>query len=315
MQWLNLWNRRLLPALHLHTILTLPSELHPLWRQNRRAMAALFFATARQALFALCADPDHLGALPGVLMVLHTWSRSLSLHPHLHLLVSGGGLGPDGHWRNLKRDFLVPVGALRKVFRRLFLAALEEAYKEGLLRLPPDWTDAIFKQHLRRLARIKWNVRIEPPYRHGRGVVNYLARYVMGGPIGSSRLLSFEENRVELVVGREQHKPSTVALSASEFVHRWLEHIPEPRLHTVRAYGLYASARTAQRESCRAEIVPMPAQDIADTEIAEALPPARVEHCPVCAVRVVVEEFRMRRQRWSKPPVRAPVSEPRPEAA
>ena len=315
MQWLDLWNQRLLPGLHLHTILTLPSQFHPLWRHNRRAMANLFFAVARQTLLTLAADPEHLGALPGILMVLHTWSRSLSLHPHLHLLVTGGGRGPDGHWLRLKRDFLVPVGVLRKVFRRLFLAAVETAYKDGRIALPPDWTEAILERHLRQLKRIKWNVCIKPPYKHGQGVVNYLGRYVMGGPIGQTRLRAFDGENVEFVVGREAKDPLTLRLPVEEFLRRWIEHIPESRLHTVRAYGLYASGGSARRESCRAEILAsMPQRSAATPDRPESSPP-RIECCPVCNATLVVEELRVRARRRHQPPVRAPATEPGREAA
>lgn len=316
MRWLEGWSQRLLPGMHLHTVLTLPSELHDVWRHNRRAMARMLFAVARQTLFTLTDDARHLGALPGMLMALHTWSRELSLHPHLHILVSGGGLDAGGQWKPLtRRDFLAPVGRLRKLFCRQFLDALEQAYKRGEVARPPGWEEAKMRGQIRRLRRIKWNVRIEPPYRHGRGVTNYLARYVMGGPIGRSRLLSFDGKEVEFVVGREARNPSTRKLEVEEFLRRWFQHVPVRGLHTVRAYGLYASAHGEKREACRAMIVGEVGEEAAiEATRIEALP-ARVDRCPICKLELVIEEHRGRVPRQHGPPARAPASLPFPQAA
>jgi hypothetical protein len=308
MRWLAGWSRRLLPGWHVHTIVTLPSQLHPLWRHNRRAMAELLFAVARQTMVAFSADPAYLGALPGMLMALHTWSRSLSLHPHLHVIVTGGGLDGSGHWKSLPREFLAPTPAVRKLFRRLFLEAIKTAWKQGEIALPAGWDGVTMDRELRRLERIKWNVRIEPPYRHGHGVTNYLARYVMGDPIGQSRLVSFDGEEVKFVVGREEKNPATMKLKVEEFIGRWLEHVPERGLHTVRAYGLYASALSEKREGCRAEIVAATvAEASAEPVTKDVVLPTRVERCPVCNHSLVIEEHRQRRpRRWQRPPVRAP---------
>jgi len=308
-RWLEAWSRRLLPGLHLHTILTMPGELHPLWRHNRYRMARLLFAVAHRTMTILTDDPRHLGARPGMLMALHTWSRALSLHPHVHIIVTGGGLGGDGHWKPLtRRDFLAPVDRLKAIYRDELLAALREACRDDKLRPPPGADMQQVDRLLRHLESIKWNVRIEPPYRHGHGVTNYLARYVMGGPIGNGRIKHFDGKQVEVVVGRERKDPATVKLSTEEFIGRWLEHVPVSGFHIVRAYGLYSSAMAAKREACRAELAaagpPATAEDsIDDNEQA----PARPQCCPVCDRTLVIEDSRIRRRRPSwLPLIRGP---------
>lgn len=298
--WLDGWLKRLLATVHFHVILTIPSELHEIWRANRKAMADILFTAARDTLLVLLSDPQWLGATPGIVMALHTWSRSLTLHPHVHCLVTAGGLASDGSWKPITRDYLLPFGVLRKMFCGKLLGAVERSWRAGKLTLPPGWDDATMERTLRQAARPKWNVRVEPPYRHGSGVVAYLARYVCGGPLGDSRLRAFDmpaeaapakaggEN-VTFVVGREQSDPATITLPVGEFVRRILEHIPIPGLRIVRAYGLYASNRRAALERCRQQL-PAPSGDNERSE-----PPfgssdeLRVERCPVCSKQLVVE--------------------------
>lgn len=303
-RWLDGWRRRLLPTVHFHTILTIPAELHPLWRWNRRLMARLLFAAAHRTMTVLTDDPRHLGARAGMLMALHTWSRSMSLHPHVHVVLSGGGLGADGHWKPLPRpQFLAPVARLRGIFRDELLSALREAGADGRLSLPPGWDRQQLERLLRHLQRLKWNVRIEPPYRHGRGVTNYLARYVRGGPIGNRRIKSFDGNQVEVVVGRERKDPATVRLHTGQFVARWISHIPPAGFHTVRAYGLYSSAMADKREACRAELVAAAGGE----EIAAEPPaPAQPQCCPVCQRTLVVEDSRLVPVTQWLPPIRGP---------
>jgi hypothetical protein len=289
--WLEGWLKRLLCTTHFHTVFTLPSELHEIWRTNRKRMAEILFTASRDTLLVLLADPAHLGALPGILMALHTWSRSLTLHPHVHCLVSAGGLTPDGVWKPITRDFLLPVAMMRKMFRGKLLGAVERSWRAGKLNLPPGWDAPRMEQTLKQAARKKWNIRIEPPYKHGQGVVAYLARYVCGGPLGDSRLKSFDNDEVTFVVGREQKDPATIMLSSAEFVRRILEHIPIPGLRMVRAYGLYASSRRAELALCRQQLPAPSSPSDPDADFFEQN--LEIDCCPVCGKRLLVEGERL----------------------
>jgi len=254
-QWIEGWVQRLLPIAHYQLVFTLPSEMHPLWRANRKRMADLLFHVVRNTLMGMLALPDCLGAEPGILMALHTWSRSLTLHPHIHCLVTAGGLALGGVWRAAREAALLSreqLKQLKRTYRDTLVAAVRAQWSAGRIRLPAGWDAEEMERVLARVAGIKWNVRIEPPYRHGVGLVLYLARYVSGGPIGKDRLQSFDGQAVTLVVGREAHAPATITLSAIDFVQRLLEHVPVPRLRMLRAYGLYAAAKRRQLAQCRA---------------------------------------------------------------
>lgn len=305
--WLEGWLSRLLATVHFHVVFTVPSELHEIWRTNRKLMAKLLFTAARDTLVVLLADPQHLGALPGILMALHTWSRSLSLHPHVHCLVTAGGLAPDGSWKPITRDFLLHVRVMRKMFRGKLLGAVERSWRSGKLRLPPEWDAQKMERTLRKAARPKWNIRIEPPYRHGMGVVKYLAAYICGGPLGNSRLRAFADDEVTFVVGREEKDPTTITMSGAEFVRRILEHIPLPGLRMVRAYGLYASARRADLERCRAQLPAPPAPTEDDATFTSDLD---VDRCPICNKTMIIEEttvYPARFRRARAPAWRSPI--------
>ncbi|HVS00318.1 MAG TPA: transposase, partial [Thermoanaerobaculia bacterium] len=200
-QWLEKKKQQLLPCDHYHVIFTLPEELRELWRWNAEAMADLLFQTVRDTLMTLLGDEAHLGARPGLLAALHTWGRTLVFHPHLHCLVTGGGLTAEGAWKPVCNGFLLPLAAVRLVYRGKFLHGLETLVRGERLKLPPDLSMSGALQLLRQASRKKWNVRIEERYEHGRGVATYLARYLRGGPIKSSRVISYDRHSVTFRYG------------------------------------------------------------------------------------------------------------------
>ena len=286
--WLERQRDRLLPCEHFHVVFTVPSELRPLWRWNPKLSGDLLFEVAREVLFSLLADPAHLGARPGVIAALHTWGRTLVFHPHAHCLVTAGGITPDGQWKSSRRDFLVPLGVIRKVYRGALLSRLESRLRSGEWQLPTemDLSDAL--RSLRQSARKRWNVRIEKPYAHGDGLAIYLARYLRGGPIGSSRLVDFDGDRVTFRYRdfRESKRVSTLELSVEEFVSRWLQHVPVPGHRVVRSYGLYHHALRESLESCRRFLLKEGRQPRArrPKETPEAC------RCPTCGATLVVVE-------------------------
>lgn len=250
--WLEKIQRRLLPGHHYHVVFTLPHELNALWHYNRAWCTDRLFKAASETLRQLLADERYLGAEPGMLASLHTWGRTLSFHPHVHLLVSGGGLNAKGDWVAAKRDFLLPVGVLKAKFRGKWLSWLNEAYAEGALKLPPEWSERDWKKALTRVAKKNWNVHIQGGYRHGKGVATYLSRYVRGGPINDRRLISTDQNGVKFrYQDHRDGKSKVMALSESNFISRVLSHVPVKGRHLVRYYGLYVPGATSKRETAR----------------------------------------------------------------
>lgn len=250
-QWLQAQLEQLLPCPHFHVIFTLPHVLLALWEFNRSRLAQLLFDCARQALLQLLVDARHLGAVPGLLMALHTWGRTLSHHPHLHCLVSAGGLGAQDRWVPCRDEFLLPLKPLQRLFAGKLLARLGQALASQQLRCPPEQPSAHWRALLRTLYRQHWNIQINPPYAHGRGVALYLARYVKGGPLPARRALALHDAQVHLpYTDHRDGQPKTLQLAATEFIARVLWHAPPRGQHMVRRAGLYASALGGQHRRC-----------------------------------------------------------------
>jgi len=246
-RWLHRWTQRLLPCPHHHVVFTVPHELLDLWRYNKRQFAAILFAAASGSLKELLADPKYCGGRVGMLAALHTWSQTLAAHVHLHVLVSAGGIDEQsGRWRPTTRECLLPRKVLMIVFRGKFRALVLDALAKGQLNIPPGKTTNSWQSQLNRLGRVPWNVKVFGRYKHGRAVVNYLARYLRGGPIGNSRILSCDDehvqfrSRVPAHEGQDRSRQSVTKLTINEFMLRLLEHVPEPGAQMVRGYGLYS---------------------------------------------------------------------------
>lgn len=253
-RWLEGWRERLLPCDHYHVIFTLPHDLLELWQHNRRRLTDLLFRAVQATLFEMLGDARHLGAKPGVIAALHTWGRTLTLHPHLHCLVTGGGLAADG-WRQRRGGYLLPVRAVKALYRGKFMALLRADLEKDRLVLPDDGSEVASSNLLRRLYAKSWNVRIQERYAHGHGVVEYLARYVRGGPIRNRSLVS--ATRSSVVFSYRDHRDQRrkqMRLPGDEFLRRLFWHVPEPRSHVVRLYGLYARNARAVCASCRQEL-------------------------------------------------------------
>ncbi|HLP97754.1 MAG TPA: transposase [Sideroxyarcus sp.] len=283
-QWLATQLPRLLPCPHFHVIFTLPHELIAMWLFNRAWFNTLLFDSARESLLQLCTDPRHLGATPGLLMALHTWGRTLSRHPHVHCLVSAGGLDAQQQWRASRHGFLVPVLALQRLFRGKLLSQLQQALHAQQLQLPPSHDAAHWQRVLNAQWHSHWNVQISEPYEHGRGVALYLARYVKGGPLGPRQSFELEGSTVRLpYVDHRDGQHKVLALHVHEFISRVLCHAPPRGQHTVRQAGLYATARHEQHARCRALLAspapPLPSVPLACHDL-RALTPAPT--CPTC---------------------------------
>ena len=291
-QWLDGWQQQVLPTDHFHVIFTLPSELHELWQWNRHTLTEVLFRCVRETLLTLLGDPKWLGATPGILAALHTWGRTLALHPHVHCLVSGGGLTEHGSWQAMRTGFMLPVAVVRPLFRGKVLGAIEQLWLTGQLQFPPHLDDDGIRRVLVEAARQKWAMRIVERYPHGRGVTKYLARYVRGGPIKDHRFVAFDGQQVTFRYGNHRAldthgKPQQqeLTLSVTEFLRRWSEPVPLPGVHVVRAWGLYASTQRPKLEHCREQL----SGEESPREAAERTYPARLwEQCPVCRQGMIV---------------------------
>ena len=252
--WLEKTQARLLPCDHYHVVFTLPHELNEIWQFNRSWSADHLFKAAAETVQQLLKDERYLGGEVGILASLHTWGRTLAFHPHVHLLVSGGGLS-SGQWKPLKKSFLLPAGVLKAKFRGKWLSWLNTAYQQGEIKLPSHWCERDWRYALRKVARTSWNVHIQGPYHHGKGVVNYLSRYVHGGPIKDTRLVNADSKMVQFRY-RDHHdgKEKSMSLKTQHFISRVLWHIPVKGQHNIRYYGLYVPGATAKRAIIRQQI-------------------------------------------------------------
>lgn len=300
-RWAEAQQARLLACDHYHVVFTLPHELLELWCLNRAWFVDALFQASRDTLMTLLGDERHLGALPGVVMALHTWGRTLSLHPHIHCLVTGGGLTASGDWRASKRGYLLPVRVVKALYKGKLLARLWTALQSGALKLPEGRCAADIARLLKAVGRKGWNVRVQERYAHGRGVMRYLARYVKGGPISDRRLLSATPSQVAL--GYTDHrdgKSKVLRLSTGHFIQRVLWHVPETGQHTIRHYGLYAHRARAKRAQCREQLGQDPETETIDRldwqSFWDQLGQSDKGRCPDCGVRLVAGTHFQRRR-------------------
>lgn len=241
-KWIEGRKKRILPTHYFHLVFTLPAELRSLALCNRKAVFDILFASAAETVLELGRDPRHLGGLLGVTAVLHTWTRQLDFHPHLHCVVTGGGLDVDGgRWATAKPDFLFPVRVLSRLFRGKFLAALERAYAKGTLEFAGGCADLGVPDcfaHLKdALYRKEWVVYAKPPFGGPGAVFEYLGRYTHRVAISNQRLISIDDRSVTF----HTRGGKTATLAPDEFIRRFLMHVL-PRGYTkIRHFGLLAA--------------------------------------------------------------------------
>jgi hypothetical protein len=195
-RWLARQKRRLLACERYHGIFTMPHELNDLWLANVAVMTQLLFASVHDTLLELLGDVKYLGATPGMIATLHTWSQTLLLHPHIHALVTGGGLNTAGQWVAVRHGVLLPMRVVMAVFRGKLLAAIRQALELGRLTPPQGKRRQQVDKLLNKLGRSKWNVHSRDRYPPGHGVLIYLARYLRGGPLSNHRLLACDGRQV-----------------------------------------------------------------------------------------------------------------------
>jgi hypothetical protein len=308
-RWLEAQAADLLDTPYFHVVFTLPGALDPVALCNPRAVYGLLMRAAAQTLLEVAANPKHLGAEVGILAVLHTWGQNLTLHPHVHCVVTGGGLALDGNrWVAGRNDFFLPVRVLSRVFRGKFLAGLRAAFQRGRLRFPGRLAvlarPGRFRRLLTETVRTEWFVYAKPPWGGAATVLKYLARYTHKAAISNHRLVALADGRVTFRWKDYAHgcKQGTMTLAAVEFVHRFLRHVLPTGFVRVRHYGLLANRHRREKLArCRellgtavtpqTDTSPTAPDPITPPGHEATLTPTRV--CPRCGAgrMVVVAEF------------------------
>jgi hypothetical protein len=293
----------LLAVPYFHVIFTLPEELNPLALSHPRLLYDLLFRCASETLLEIAADPKHLGARIGVLAVLHTWGQKLTLHPHLHCIVPGGGLSIDGDWWVRGRPgFFLPVPVLKKLFRGKVLAAIKAAAQSE--DLPTSHLPALGK-----LYRKSWVIYCKPPFGSPEQVLAYLARYTHRVAISNQRLVRLEGEEVTFTWKdyAQGHSLREMTLSGEEFLRRFLLHVLPDRFVRIRYYGLLANRHRKQTLALCREVLPGPPAQSKLTQsdwqsLLQSLTGVDPRRCEVCGQNALhlVEEL-------------APLSEPRRE--
>ena len=240
--WIEKQKDHLLNCPHYHIVFTLPHEYIPLWLYNRKWMTHHFFKACRDTLMTLLNDKRYLGATPGILMALHTWGRQLTMHPHIHCLVTAGGMDAMDKWCISSNDFLLPIHVVKSLFRGKMQSYIKEAFFNKALELPVECDSVSFLKMHRSFYKKQWSIGIQEQYAHGQGVMLYLARYMKGGPINPKQIIECTSNGI--VFRYKDHRDQKIKrlrLNVTEFIRRILWHVPEPNVHVVRHYGLYAA--------------------------------------------------------------------------
>jgi hypothetical protein len=238
-QWLEERQAELLPCDYFHAVVTVPSELRAVFRRSQKLMYGLLMQVSATAVKDLCADKRHLGALPGILSVLHTWKGQLGYHPHVHLLITGGGITPDGrHWEPARGAFLVPVAVLSRKIAAQFCAALKAAAPTVFAAVPAT------------VWQRKW-VSFCKHYGQGNdAVLSYLSRYVFRTAISNARILDMDESHVTFRwKDRSTNGWRVERLPGVEFLRRFLQHVLPQGFHRVRYYGLWNPSKREQSNS------------------------------------------------------------------
>lgn len=295
--WLDAQKANLLPVGYFHVVFTLPAEIADIAFHNKGLVYDLLFKAASETMLTIAADPKHLGARIGITAVLHTWGSAMTHHPHIHMIVPGGGIAPDGRWISSRPAFLLPVRVLGALFRRLFMTRLIELHSAGKLSFFGQMAGLndrrALVRHIAPARRKRWVVYAKAPFAGPEAVLAYLSRYTHRVAISNSRLVRFDGNEVTFRykdyrrAGADRQQVMT--LFADEFIRRFLIHVLPRGFHRIRHYGLLAGSA---RKDCLAlackllEVAPAP-DELTAAERSDQRPP-----CPCCGgTMVIIETF------------------------
>jgi hypothetical protein len=287
-QWLAERESELLPVPYYHVVFTLPAPISDIAYQNKAVIYDILFKASAETLVTIAADPKHLGARIGVTSVLHTWGSAMTHHPHVHMIVPGGGISLDGkRWVSCRPGFFLPVRVLSRLFRRLFLEKLIAAHKQLQFfgNHAPLATPQAFAAYLAPLRKAEWVVYAKRPFGGPQAVLAYLSRYTHRVAIANSRLITFDNTGVTFkwkdyrAKGRDRAKVMTLA--TGEFIRRFLIHVLPSGFHRIRHYGLFASSKRVENIARARHLLAVPKPQ---SENAAAHP------CPHCGGRMIIIE-------------------------
>jgi hypothetical protein len=307
--WMEDRKAELLQVPYFHIVFTLPAEIGAIAYQNKHVIYALLFKASSDTMLAIAADPKHLGAKIGITAVLHTWGSAITHHPHVHMIVTGGGVSPDGsRWIASRPDYLVPVEVLSALFRGRMLGMLSNAHAAGRLKFFGDYQHLAdkraFKAYLAPLWHTDWFVYAKRPFAGPEHVLAYLSRYTHRVAISNSRLISADASGVTFtykdyrIEGPERYK--TMTLEPTEFIRRFLIHVLPKGFHRIRHYGLLANGGTTRAEkltrarqliAAAPQIAPSPQPPHHDGSCEDPTASQDLHHpCPHCGSRMVIIE-------------------------
>jgi hypothetical protein len=296
--WLAEREAELLPLPYFHVVFTLPAVIADIAYQNKTVIYDLLFKVSAETLITIAADPKHLGARVGITSVLHTWGSALTHHPHVHMIVPGGGISLDGErWVSCRPGFFLPVRVLSRLFRRLFLERLTAAHKQLQFfgKHAPLANAQAFAAYLEPLRKAEWVVYSKRPLGGPEAVLAYLSRYTHRVAIANSRLVACDQEGVTFrwkdyrIEGHDRYKLMTLA--TDEFIRRFLIHVLPRGFHRIRHYGLLARAACADNIARARELlaVPKPQAEPADAPD-DNDPPLPSHPCPHCGGRMIIIE-------------------------
>jgi Putative transposase/Transposase zinc-binding domain len=295
-QWIEDRQAELLDTEYFHVVFTVPEEIAAITYQNKQVVYDILFRATSETLRTIAADHKHLGAEIGFFAVLHTWGQNLLFHPHLHCVVPGGGISPDGkRWIPCRPGFFLPVRVLSRLFRRLFLQLLEKAFADGQLQffstLEQLYDRQLFLRYLAPLCKQEWVVYAKAPFAGPQQVLDYVGRYTHRVAISNNRLLNIENGRVQFRYKdyRDGRQQKTMTLSADEFIRRFLLHVLPDGFHRIRYYGFLGNRyRQEKLEQCRQllgmirETTPDHSTPADYRDRYEALTGSSLWECPAC---------------------------------
>lgn len=303
--WLAKRKADLLPVGYFHIVFTLPAEIADIAWQNKAVVYDLLFRTASETMMTIAADPRHLGARIGIAAVLHTWGSAMTHHPHVHMIVPGGGVSLDGsRWISARPTFFLPVRVLGKLFRRLFLTRLIELHDAGKLVFFGAQSELAercgFLRHLAPLRKKRWVIYSKAPFAGPEAVLAYLPLYTHRVAISNGRLFAFDKASVTFRYKdyrrSSPQRRQVMMLDTHEFMRRFLLHVLLHGFHRIRHCGLFASATRKANVARVRKLLAVSTPTPAPVETEE--PPAQLPPCPCCGGRMrIIETF----ERWIQP--------------
>jgi hypothetical protein len=301
-QWLAEREAELLPVGYFHLVFTLPAPIADIAYHNKAAIYGLLFKAAAEATLTIAADPKRLGARIGITAVLHSWGSAMTHHPHVHMIVPGGGISlDDTHWVSCRPGFFLPVRVLSRLFRRLFLSNLLAAHQARHLAFYGNYaalTDPVaFAALLAPLHKAEWVVYAKKPFAGPQAVLAYLSRYTHRIAISNRRLISADENSVTFtwkdyrIEGPSRY--ATMTLPTDEFIRRFLMHVLPKGLHRIRHYGLFANGNRAANIARARDLLAVPScskpAEMSNTPAADE-PRVLPRPCRCCGGRMIIIE-------------------------